>query len=416
MRTRRPRPWPARPWRRNCRGSRSIQRRRPISPSRRLLRKRRRMPAPRVDAEAWSVMLYTSGTTAQTKGRAAPPARRARRGSRPCRAKSLCPWRAHARRHAALSHHGRALAAGDVAHRRRLHLPAPLRRRRGARADRRRTRQQSLSGADALSRPRASSAVRGKRRELGAQARLCRRADDRRSPENAYTRRSGPSCSSIITARRKSTPSPSTRTRRQSPARPAAPASIRWCAWSSSAPSRSTRSRAAGEEGEIIALLAGDESFEGYWRRPDADAKALRQGWYFTGDTGFFDADGDLFVTGRVDDMIITGGENVSPVEIEILPVAACRGVGSRRGRPAGRALGQDRHRLHQARAPRSRPRSSTRSAAVPGSPISSGRGAMSSSRKSRNRRSASCCAASSSPANMTCRPTRTRLTQGTAA
>jgi 2-furoate---CoA ligase len=74
---------------------------------------------------------------------------------------------------------------------------------------------------------------------------------------------------------------------------------------------------AVGEEGEIIALLAGDESFEGYWRRPDADAKALRQGWYFTGDTGFVDGDGDIFVTGRVDDMIITGGENVSPVEIE---------------------------------------------------------------------------------------------------
>jgi 2-furoate---CoA ligase len=72
-----------------------------------------------------------------------------------------------------------------------------------------------------------------------------------------------------------------------------------------------------GEEGEIIALLAGDESFEGYWRRPDADARALRQGWYFTGDTGFVDGDGDIFVTGRVDDMIITGGENVSPVEIE---------------------------------------------------------------------------------------------------
>ncbi len=73
----------------------------------------------------------------------------------------------------------------------------------------------------------------------------------------------------------------------------------------------------SGEEGEIVALLAGDESFEGYWRRPDADVRALRQGWYFTGDTGFVDADGDLFVTGRVDDMIITGGENVSPVEIE---------------------------------------------------------------------------------------------------
>ena len=74
---------------------------------------------------------------------------------------------------------------------------------------------------------------------------------------------------------------------------------------------------APNEEGEIIAHLASDEAFEGYWRRPDANAKALREGWYFTGDTGYFDADGDLFVTGRVDDMIITGGENVSPVEIE---------------------------------------------------------------------------------------------------
>ena len=72
-----------------------------------------------------------------------------------------------------------------------------------------------------------------------------------------------------------------------------------------------------GEEGEIIALLASDEAFEGYWRRPEADAKALRHGWYFTGDTGYLDGDRDLFVTGRVDDMIITGGENVSPVEIE---------------------------------------------------------------------------------------------------
>ena len=72
-----------------------------------------------------------------------------------------------------------------------------------------------------------------------------------------------------------------------------------------------------GEEGEIVALAASDEAFEGYWRRPEADAKSLRDGWYFTGDTGYFDEDGDLFVTGRVDDMIITGGENVSPVDIE---------------------------------------------------------------------------------------------------
>ena len=74
---------------------------------------------------------------------------------------------------------------------------------------------------------------------------------------------------------------------------------------------------APGEEGEIIASLASDEAFEGYWRRPDADARALHRGWYFTGDIGYFDDDGDLFVTGRVDDMMISGGENIMPVEIE---------------------------------------------------------------------------------------------------
>ena len=71
------------------------------------------------------------------------------------------------------------------------------------------------------------------------------------------------------------------------------------------------------EEGQVIAELAGDEAFEGYHRRPDADAKSLRQGWYFTGDTGWLDEDGDLYVSGRVDDMIISGGENISPVDIE---------------------------------------------------------------------------------------------------
>jgi 2-furoate---CoA ligase len=82
--------------------------------------------------------------------------------------------------------------------------------------------------------------------------------------------------------------------------------------------SRNPEERAAvGEEGEIIALMRSDEAFEGYWKRPDANAKALHGGWYFTGDTGFLDKDGDLFVTGRADDMIITGGENVSPVEVE---------------------------------------------------------------------------------------------------
>ena len=74
---------------------------------------------------------------------------------------------------------------------------------------------------------------------------------------------------------------------------------------------------ACHEEGQIICDLSGDEAFEGYWKRPDADQKSIRDGWYFTGDTGYFDESGDLFVTGRVDDMIISGGENISPVEIE---------------------------------------------------------------------------------------------------
>ena len=74
---------------------------------------------------------------------------------------------------------------------------------------------------------------------------------------------------------------------------------------------------APGEEGQILAELASDEAFEGYHNRPDANAKSLKDGWYFTGDTGYFDAAGDLYVTGRVDDMIISGGENISPVDIE---------------------------------------------------------------------------------------------------
>jgi 2-furoate---CoA ligase len=74
---------------------------------------------------------------------------------------------------------------------------------------------------------------------------------------------------------------------------------------------------APGEPGEIIASLDSDEAFTGYWQRPDADARALRDGWYFTGDMGYVDAEGELYVTGRVDDMIISGGENIHPVEVE---------------------------------------------------------------------------------------------------
>ena len=71
-----------------------------------------------------------------------------------------------------------------------------------------------------------------------------------------------------------------------------------------------------GETGEIIVRLS-DDAFSGYYNRPEATEKAIRDGWYFTGDTGYLDEDGDLWMAGRVDDMINTGGENVYPVEVE---------------------------------------------------------------------------------------------------
>ena len=72
-----------------------------------------------------------------------------------------------------------------------------------------------------------------------------------------------------------------------------------------------------GEQGQVIASLASPEAFAGYWNRPDADAKAIRDGWYYTGDLATTDDDGDLWVSGRVDDMINSGGENIYPDEIE---------------------------------------------------------------------------------------------------
>jgi acyl-coenzyme A synthetase/AMP-(fatty) acid ligase len=154
----------------------------------------------------------------------------------------------------------------------------------------------------------------------------------------------------------------------------------------------------AGEEGEIAALLAGDESSEGYWRRPEADAAAIRGGWYFTGDTGRMDADGDVFVTGRVDDLIITGGENVSPVEIEsclsLHPAVAEVAVAGLSDERWGKIVCAFVKRRATAQA------SSTPFAKARGLLISSAHAATNSSVKSRNPRSVNCFAASSSPAN----------------
>jgi 2-furoate---CoA ligase len=73
----------------------------------------------------------------------------------------------------------------------------------------------------------------------------------------------------------------------------------------------------AGAPGEIVASMSSPEAFAGYWKRPDADAKAIAGRWYRTGDLGRLDDDGELYVVGRVDDMIISGGENIYPEEVE---------------------------------------------------------------------------------------------------
>jgi 2-furoate---CoA ligase len=72
-----------------------------------------------------------------------------------------------------------------------------------------------------------------------------------------------------------------------------------------------------GENGEILCHMSSDEAFTGYWNRPDANDAAIRDGWYQTGDVGRIDEDGDLWLEGRVDDMIVSGGENIHPLEVE---------------------------------------------------------------------------------------------------
>ncbi|PZE20761.1 class I adenylate-forming enzyme family protein [Paenibacillus xerothermodurans] len=72
-----------------------------------------------------------------------------------------------------------------------------------------------------------------------------------------------------------------------------------------------------GEIGEILIYAESIEAFKGYWNRPEATRKAIRNHWYHTGDLGYYDEDGDLYVVGRVDEMVISGGENISPGEIE---------------------------------------------------------------------------------------------------
>ncbi|MBA3070257.1 MAG: long-chain-fatty-acid--CoA ligase [Hyphomonas sp.] len=70
-----------------------------------------------------------------------------------------------------------------------------------------------------------------------------------------------------------------------------------------------------GDVGEIV-IKAGFV-MKGYWNRADATKEAVRDGFFYTGDAGYFDEDGFLFIHDRVKDMIVSGGENVYPAEVE---------------------------------------------------------------------------------------------------
>jgi long-chain acyl-CoA synthetase len=71
----------------------------------------------------------------------------------------------------------------------------------------------------------------------------------------------------------------------------------------------------SGQAGEVVAR--GDVVMPGYWNEPKASAEALRGGWLHTGDIGYFDEQGYLFLLDRAKDMVITGGNNVYPREVE---------------------------------------------------------------------------------------------------
>jgi long-chain acyl-CoA synthetase len=70
-----------------------------------------------------------------------------------------------------------------------------------------------------------------------------------------------------------------------------------------------------GTPGEI--LVRGPAVMQGYWGREEDTRKALADGWLHTGDGGVMDAHGYLYVIDRLKDMVITGGENVYPAEVE---------------------------------------------------------------------------------------------------
>ena len=72
-----------------------------------------------------------------------------------------------------------------------------------------------------------------------------------------------------------------------------------------------------GEVGEL--LYQGESLMAGYWQREKETAQAIRDGWLHTGDAAYMDDDGFIFLKDRLRDMIVSGGENVYPAEIEAM-------------------------------------------------------------------------------------------------
>jgi acyl-CoA synthetase (AMP-forming)/AMP-acid ligase II len=70
-----------------------------------------------------------------------------------------------------------------------------------------------------------------------------------------------------------------------------------------------------GEIGEVI--CRGPQVMKGYWKLPEASAEVLRDGWLHTGDAGYMDEDGYLYIVDRIKDMIVSGGENIYSAEVE---------------------------------------------------------------------------------------------------
>jgi fatty-acyl-CoA synthase len=69
------------------------------------------------------------------------------------------------------------------------------------------------------------------------------------------------------------------------------------------------------EVGEI--QIKGSTVMKGYWNKPDATRKSIAESWFATGDAGYFDEEGYLYIHDRVKDMIVSGGENIYPAEVE---------------------------------------------------------------------------------------------------